>query len=65
MATDGETPSDGDIRVLLALDLLLSLAFSLGVVYALDFVGIGEFTWANVAVATLFLAVVTYLAVLR
>ncbi|WP_123537728.1 hypothetical protein [Halosimplex salinum] len=65
MATDGETPSDGDIRVLLVLDLLLSLVFSLVVVYALDLAGIGEFTWTNVAVATLFLAVVTYFAVLR
>ncbi|WP_415380288.1 hypothetical protein [Halosimplex sp. TS25] len=65
MATDGGTPSDGDIRVLLALDVLLSLLFSVGVVYALDLAGIGEFTWANVGVATLFLAVVTYVAVLR
>ncbi|WP_459191625.1 hypothetical protein [Halosimplex sp. J119] len=65
MATDGDDPPQGDIRVLLVLDLLLSLAFSLGAVYALDLAGIGEFTWENVAVATLFLAAVTYVAVLR
>jgi len=63
MATD-EAPS-GDIRVLLVLDLLLSLLFSVGAVYALDIAGIGEYTWRNVALATLFLTVVTYVAVLR
>ncbi|MFB6140075.1 MAG: hypothetical protein ABEJ26_06545 [Halosimplex sp.] len=65
MATDGAPASDGDIRVLLVLDLLLSLVFSVGAVYALDFAGVGEFTWGNVAIGTLFLAVVTYVAVLR
>ncbi|QLH77002.1 hypothetical protein HZS55_06705 [Halosimplex rubrum] len=64
MATDDGTPS-GDIRVLLALDLLLSSLFSVGAVYALDLAGIGEYTWENVALATVFLAVVTYVAVLR
>jgi|GEM_PF-1700291 len=64
MATDDGTPS-GDIRVLLVLDLLCSLLFSVGAVYALDLAGIGEYTWENVALATLFLAVVTYVAVLR
>lgn len=57
--------AEGDIRVLLALDLVLSFLFSVLVVTLLDFAGINEFTWTNVAVATLFLAVVTYLAVLR
>jgi len=64
MATDDGTPA-GDIRVLLVLDLVLSLLFSVGAVYALDLAGIGEYTWGNVALATLFLAVVTYVAVLR
>lgn len=57
--------SDGDIRVLLAIDLLLSLLFSVVVVRALSFVGVTPFTWTNVAAATLFLAAVTYLVVLR
>ena len=59
------TASDGDIRVLLALDLLLSLAFSLVVVWGLDFVGLGTFTAWNVTAATLTLAARTYLVVLR
>ncbi|WP_436926845.1 hypothetical protein [Halosimplex amylolyticum] len=65
MATDGRTASDGDIRVLLVLDLVFSLVFSVGVVYGLDIVGLGEFTPVNVAIATAFLAGVTYLVVLR
>ena len=65
MATDGHTSSDGDIRVLIVLNLLLSLLFSVGVVYGLEIVGLGEFTPANVAVATVFLAGLTYVLVLR
>lgn len=57
--------SEGDLRVLLALDLLLSFFFSVVVVTVLDFAGVNEFTWSTVAVSTLFLAVVTYFAVLR
>ena len=65
MATDGHASSDGDIRVLLVLDLILSLLFSIGVVYGLDLVGLGDFTPVNVAVATVFLAGLTYVFVLR
>lgn len=57
--------SEGDIRVLLALDLLLSFAFSVMVVWALDLAGINEFAWGNVALATVVLAAATYLVVLR
>lgn len=57
--------SEGDIRVLLALDLLLSLVFSVLVVTLLDLAGINEFTWPTVAVSTLFLAILTYVVVLR
>jgi hypothetical protein len=57
--------SEGDIRVLLALDLLLSLVFASVVVWGLDFIGVVEFTAVNVAIATLCLAVLTYLVVLR
>lgn len=57
--------SDGDVRVLLALDLVLSFVFSVVVVTALDLAGIGEFTWPTVAVSTLFFAIVTYVVVLR
>lgn len=57
--------SEGDIRVLLVMDLVLSALFSVFVVYALDIAGISEFTWRNVAVATVFLAAITYVVVLR
>lgn len=57
--------AEGDIRVLLALDLALSALFSVLVVTLLDLAGINEFTWTTVAVATLFLAIVTYVVVLR
>ena len=65
MATDGHTSSDGDIRVLLVLNLLISLLFSVGVVYGLEIVGLGEFTPVNVAVATVFFVGLTYVLVLR
>ena len=57
--------SQGDIRVLLALDLLLSLVFASAVVWGLDFIGVAQFTPRNVAVGTVGLAVLTYLVVLR
>lgn len=57
--------SDGDIRVLLVLDLLLSAAFASLVVWGMDFAGVATFTLRNVAVGTLALAVLTYLVVLR
>ena len=57
--------AEGDLRVLLALDLLLSLVFSVGVVTLIDVAGINEFSWATVAASTLFLAVVTYVVALR
>lgn len=65
MSTDGRTASDGDIRVLIVLNVLLSLVFSVGVVYGLELVGIGEFTPVNVGVATVFLTGLTYALVLR
>ena len=57
--------SEGDIRVLLVLDLLLSLAFASAVVRGLDFIGVIEFTARNVAIGTVGIAVLTYLFVLR
>lgn len=57
--------SEGDIRVLLVLDVVLSFAFSVVVVWGLDFIGAGAFTWPTVALATVVLAVLTYLTVLR
>lgn len=57
--------SQGDIRVLLALDLVLSFLFSLLVLSGLDFVSITSFTWRKVGLATAALFLITYFAVLR
>jgi len=57
--------SQGDIRVLIVLDIVLSFVFSLLVVSGLSYVDLATFTWANVGVATAALALITYLAVLR
>lgn len=51
--------------MLLVLDLLISLVFASVVVWGLAFVGVTAFTLQNVALATLALAVLTYVAVLR
>ena len=57
--------SDGDIRVLLVLDLVLSLAFSTVVVWGLSFFDLATFTARTVGLTALCLAVLTYLLVLR
>jgi hypothetical protein len=57
--------TDGDVRVLVAMDLVLSAVFSTLVVWGLSFVGSLAFSWVTVGFATLLLALVTYLAVLR
>lgn len=57
--------SDGDIRVLLVFDLVLSLVFASVVLWGLDFIGLAELTTRNLALGTLGLAVLTYLVVLR
>ena len=57
--------SEGDIRVLLVMDLLLSLVFSAAVVWGLSFLGILTFSLRTVALATVMVALITYLAVLR
>lgn len=57
--------SDGDIRVLLVIDLVLSLVFASVVLWGLEIVGVTEFTARNLAVGTLGLAALTYVVVLR
>ena len=57
--------SDGDIRVLLVLDLLLSAVFGTVVVWGLSLFGVLTFSLRTAALATLVVALVTYLAVLR
>ena len=57
--------SDGDIRVLILLDVLLSLVFASVVLWGLDFIGEVQFTLRNLAIGTVFLAVATYVVVLQ
>ena len=57
--------ADGDIRVLLVLDLVLSFVFGWLVMSGLDFVSLTGFTWSKVGLATAALFLITYLAVLR
>lgn len=57
--------SEGDIRVLLVIDLVLSFVFSWMAVWAMDLAGINEFAWDTVFLATIVLAAITYLVVLR
>ena len=57
--------SQGDIRVLLVLDIVLSFVFSLVVLSGLEFVNLTEFTWTKVGLATAALALITYMAVLK
>lgn len=53
--------SQGDPRVLFAMNLVLSSAFATGIVWGLEFVGLVGFTVWNVASLTLLLMAVTYL----
>ena len=57
--------SQGDIRVLLVLDVVLSFVFSLVVLSGLEFVNLTEFTWTKVGMAMVALALITYMAVLK
>lgn len=57
--------SQGDPRVLLVLNLLLSALFSATVVFGLSFVGVLTFAWRTVAIGTAVLMVLTWLVVLR
>ena len=53
--------SQGDPRVLLVMNLVLSALFCYVVVWGLDFIDAVEFSWPLVAGATVVLAVVTHL----
>lgn len=57
--------SQGDIRVLIVMDLVLSFVFSWLVLSGLAFVDLTEFTWTKVGMATVALALITYMAVLN
>ena len=53
--------SQGDPRVLVVLNLVLSSLFAVGMVWGLDFVGLIPFTPWNVATLAVLLVGVTYL----
>lgn len=57
--------SEGDIRVLLVIDLVLSFFFSYMVVWVMDLASINEFAWETVFLSTVVLAGITYVVVLR
>lgn len=56
---------DGDIRVLMAMNLVLSTLFGTGIVWGLSFIGVTEFTMGNVATAVAVLVAITYIVALR
>lgn len=62
---DWSMESQGDPRVLAIINLVLSLVFSVIVVWGLEFIGIGAFTLQNVGLATATLWVLTWIVVLR
>ena len=57
--------SEGDPRVLFVMNLVLSAAFASIVVAGLAFLGVAEFTWQAIAVATLLLMVLTWVVVMH
>lgn len=56
---------DGDIRVLLLLNFVLSGLFGTVIVWGLSMIGLATFTIQNALIAVGVLYIVTYLAVLR
>ncbi|MFB6069464.1 MAG: hypothetical protein ABEJ76_00460 [Halanaeroarchaeum sp.] len=55
----------GDIRVLIAMNLILSAIYASVIVWGLDYLGMVAFTLENVAVGTAIVALITYILVLR
>ncbi|WP_280586398.1 hypothetical protein [Halorubrum sp. Boch-26] len=62
---EGMEESEGDPRLILLLNALLSGVFALTVVWGLDQIGIAGFTAPNVATLGLIVFAATYLVVLR
>lgn len=57
--------SQGDPRVLLVMNAILSFVFSTIVVTGLAFIDVVTFTWRTVGVATIALMVLTYFVTIR
>ncbi|MFC7187485.1 hypothetical protein [Halorubrum yunnanense] len=62
---EGIEESEGDPRLILLMNGLLSGVFALTVVWGLDRIGIAGFTAPNVATLALIIFAATYLVVLR
>jgi hypothetical protein len=62
---EGLEESEGDPRLILLLNAVLSGTFAVTVVWGLDQIGIAGFTAANVATLGLIVFAATYLVVLR
>lgn len=58
---DGTTRSEGDPRVLLAMNVVLSTTFAVMLTWGLDLLDAVEFTLVNVATLAIILFSVTYL----
>ena len=57
--------AEGDLRVLLAMNVVLSVAFGAGVVWGLAFIDVLAVSWETVAFVAAALFALTYLVVLR
>lgn len=57
--------SQGDPRVLLVMNLILSFLFTLMVVSGLEFIDVLAFRWRNVAIGTGVLVLITHIIVMR
>ena len=58
--SEGVSSSQGDPRVLFAMNAILSTLFAWSVVWGLSFLGIVSFTLVNVATAAILLFTMTY-----
>lgn len=58
-------PSQGDPRVLLVMNIVLSFLFSLMVVTGLEVIDLLEFRWRTVAIGTGILVLITHVVVMR
>lgn len=57
--------SQGDPRVLLVLNIVLSFLFTLMVVSGLDFIDLLAFRWRTVGIGTAILVLITHVVVMR
>lgn len=57
--------AEGDIRVVLAMNAVLSLLFTWTVMAGLDFIGMVSFNWRTVALAAAVLFLFSYMVAIR